>query len=320
MELVSGEVLFAGAVQVVHIICHKHSSKITHCTNSCHLNLHYTVVWHEKAKCMGIFNELLLPALSIQFRFMVKGKWHLSLSLDGWKLLQYHGVSQHKCYKSKLKKLLMLLYFLHPGWEPCNLFQGKMALVEKNVCAVRQPGENDTLNSDCFCKQIFHKTTATRISNKVSLGTIWLLCAAASNEVTLSLLLMYISFPFEYSRHSGNRSEMHGAHFLDTGGLDPPSASGTCCTDLTVYLHYQGPVSIYLRMVISMLKIRRPLGRLIFNMGIAIPGKTVFLIETAPESSRRATILAGVMGSNWRGAAHVEDCLFKAGARCRKFR
>ena len=33
-----------------------------------------------------------------------------------------------------------------------------------------------------------------------------------------------------------------------------------------------------------MLKIRRPLGRLIFNMGIAIPGKTVFLIETAPWS------------------------------------
>ena len=48
----------------------------------------------------------------------------------------------------------------------------------------------------------------------------------------------------------------------------------------------QGPVSIwkpsYIRMAISMLKIRRPLGRLIFNMGIAIPGKTVFLIETAP--------------------------------------
>ena len=34
-----------------------------------------------------------------------------------------------------------------------------------------------------------------------------------------------------------------------------------------------------------MLKIRRPLGRLIFNMGIAIPGKTVFLIETAPRKS-----------------------------------
>ena len=31
-----------------------------------------------------------------------------------------------------------------------------------------------------------------------------------------------------------------------------------------------------------MFKIRRPLGRLIFNMGIAVPGKTVFLIETAP--------------------------------------
>ena len=37
-------------------------------------------------------------------------------------------------------------------------------------------------------------------------------------------------------------------------------------------------------MAISMLKIRRPLGRLIFNMGVAIPGKTVFLIETAPIS------------------------------------
>ena len=35
-------------------------------------------------------------------------------------------------------------------------------------------------------------------------------------------------------------------------------------------------------MAITMLKIRRPLGRLIFNMGIAIPGKTIFLIETAP--------------------------------------
>ena len=35
-------------------------------------------------------------------------------------------------------------------------------------------------------------------------------------------------------------------------------------------------------MAISMLKIRRPLGRLIFNMGITIPGKTIFLIEMAP--------------------------------------
>ena len=34
-----------------------------------------------------------------------------------------------------------------------------------------------------------------------------------------------------------------------------------------------------------MLKIRRPLGRLIFNMGVAIPGKTIFLIEMAPRLS-----------------------------------
>ena len=35
-------------------------------------------------------------------------------------------------------------------------------------------------------------------------------------------------------------------------------------------------------MAIPMLKIRRPTSRLIFNMGIPIPGKTVFLIETGP--------------------------------------
>ena len=40
-----------------------------------------------------------------------------------------------------------------------------------------------------------------------------------------------------------------------------------------------------------MLKIRRPLGRLIFNMGIAIPGKTVFLIETAPSSWNGTNLL-----------------------------
>ena len=39
-----------------------------------------------------------------------------------------------------------------------------------------------------------------------------------------------------------------------------------------------------------MLKIRRPLGRLIFNMGIAIPGKTVFLIETAPRYDHKYTL------------------------------
>ena len=43
-------------------------------------------------------------------------------------------------------------------------------------------------------------------------------------------------------------------------------------------------------MAISMLKIRRPLGRLIFNMGIAIPGKTVFLIETAPRTHTHKTL------------------------------
>ena len=45
-----------------------------------------------------------------------------------------------------------------------------------------------------------------------------------------------------------------------------------------------------------MLKIRRPLGRLIFNMGIAIPGKTVFLIETAPCSCSPPMELEGDMG------------------------
>ena len=48
----------------------------------------------------------------------------------------------------------------------------------------------------------------------------------------------------------------------------------------------QGAVSIrktvLLGMVIPMLKIRRPTDRLIFNMGIPIPGKTVFYIETGP--------------------------------------
>ena len=53
-----------------------------------------------------------------------------------------------------------------------------------------------------------------------------------------------------------------------------------------------------------MLKIRRPLGRLIFNMGIAIPGKTVFLIETAPclqkltkISSHCSDVIMGMMAS-----------------------
>ena len=54
-------------------------------------------------------------------------------------------------------------------------------------------------------------------------------------------------------------------------------------------------------MAFSMLKIRRPLGRLIFNMGIAIPGKTVFLIETAPRL--QVTDLLGMQNENfyWAG-------------------
>ena len=57
-------------------------------------------------------------------------------------------------------------------------------------------------------------------------------------------------------------------------------------TDGDYLNHFLGAVSIrktvLLGMVIPMLKIRRPTGRLIFNMGIPIPGKTVFYIETGP--------------------------------------
>ena len=64
-------------------------------------------------------------------------------------------------------------------------------------------------------------------------------------------------------------------------------------SNITLYwkeIRYQGAVSIrktvLLGMVIPMLKIRRPTGRLIFNMGIPIPGKTVFYIETGPSLFR----------------------------------
>ena len=67
-------------------------------------------------------------------------------------------------------------------------------------------------------------------------------------------------------------------------------------------------------MAISMLKIRRPLRRLIFTMGIAIPGKTVFLIETAPGKltchhcndhfQQKWTI---VVWTNW-GPSHKRHC------------
>ena len=60
-------------------------------------------------------------------------------------------------------------------------------------------------------------------------------------------------------------------------------------------------------MVIPMLKIRRPLGRLIFNMGIAIPGKTVLLIETAPRGGWfMSEIDISMLRQNWTGfVAHV---------------
>ena len=56
-----------------------------------------------------------------------------------------------------------------------------------------------------------------------------------------------------------------------------------------------------------MLKIRRPLGRLIFNMGIAIPGKTVFLIETAPWILSLATpyLSTYMMKESHGGSFHI---------------
>ena len=63
-------------------------------------------------------------------------------------------------------------------------------------------------------------------------------------------------------------------------------------------------------MAISMLKIRRPLGRLIFNMGIAIPGKTVFLIETAPWAPLHyhgAWEASGTIGIHTRHINHVYE-------------
>ena len=57
-------------------------------------------------------------------------------------------------------------------------------------------------------------------------------------------------------------------------------------------------------MVISMLKIRRPLGRLIFNMGIAIPGKTVFLIETAPSVRLQGRVIG--LGKTYLSLAYFQ--------------
>ena len=54
-----------------------------------------------------------------------------------------------------------------------------------------------------------------------------------------------------------------------------------------------------------MLKIRRPLGRLIFNMGIAIPGKTVFLIEMAPRQHLQRPCM------KWNNSSLITDHLLK---------
>ena len=60
-----------------------------------------------------------------------------------------------------------------------------------------------------------------------------------------------------------------------------------------------------------MLKIRRPLGRLIFNMGIAIPGKTVFLIETAPRLLMYILRLSAIQHHSWEpSAAWVKNSNF----------
>ena len=62
-----------------------------------------------------------------------------------------------------------------------------------------------------------------------------------------------------------------------------------------------------------MLKIRRPLGRLIFNMGIAIPGKTVFLIETAPWSLLQHKLLHIILNTlrQRQNGCHFPDDIFK---------
>ena len=66
----------------------------------------------------------------------------------------------------------------------------------------------------------------------------------------------------------------------------------------------QGPVSIKKTvlpgMAIPMLKIRRPNGRLIFNMGITIPSKTVVLIETAPRYLRYCWLYRGLFSCGFQ--------------------
>ena len=87
---------------------------------------------------------------------------------------------------------------------------------------------------------------------------------------------------FDLSLNKGLRKQWWGWWFET-----PPRPLWRHCNGVTKVVGERlGAVSIrktiLLGMAIPMLKIRRPTGRLIFNMGIPIPGKTVFYIETGP--------------------------------------
>ena len=80
---------------------------------------------------------------------------------------------------------------------------------------------------------------------------------------------IYIRF---YLRHIALSCVLLFKKYLDPIRINPKGLRGAVSIRKTILLG----------MAIPMLKIRRPTGRLIFNMGIPIPGKTVFYIETGP--------------------------------------
>ena len=68
--------------------------------------------------------------------------------------------------------------------------------------------------------------------------------------------------------------------------------SGISCTRKTASLcgiRSQVPICVLTSIGIPMLKIRRSRDRLIFNMGIPIPGKDGLYIETGPWASQEPT-------------------------------
>ena len=84
-----------------------------------------------------------------------------------------------------------------------------------------------------------------------------------------------------------NNPDEYGWIYLIQGtDVITPSELSITVNNREYLLRHLGAVSIRKTvlpgMAIPMLKIRRPTGRLIFNMGIPIPGKTVFYIETGP--------------------------------------